>query len=167
LSPANGNDPRTFPQIWNATADDIEQTESDVASQGSAVSVLETDVASQGSAVSVLETDVDVLQAGFVSHGTSTGGTVALNFSSGNALVSHLISGSSVAVTGVSYLPGFTRTVRLHGGTAVASLDVPADWVFVGNAAGTAIGTATTVVVTATSFGTAASQVVAAYAEEA
>ena len=153
LSPANGNDPRTFPQIWNATADDIEQTESDVASQGSAVSVLET--------------DVDVLQAGFVSHGTSTGGTVALNFSSGNALVSHLISGSSVAVTGVSYLPGFTRTVRLHGGTAVASLDVPADWVFVGNAAGTAIGTATTVVVTATSFGTAASQVVAAYAEEA
>lgn len=166
LTPADGNDPRTFPQIWNATANDIEQAESDIASQGSAISTLESSVASQGSGITAVESDVDVLQAGFVSHGTSTGGTVALNFTSGNALVSHLITGSSVSVTGVSYLPGFTRTVRLHGGTAVASLTVPVDWVFVGNAPGTAIGTATTVVVTATSFGTAATDVVAAYAEE-
>jgi len=146
LSPADGADPRTFPQIWNATADDIEQVEADVVT---------------------LESDVDFLQSGFVSHGTSTGGTVALNFSSGNALVSHEVSGTAVAITGASYSAGFSRTVRLYGGTAIASLSVPADWVFVGNAAGTSIGTATTVVVTATSFGTAASQVVAAYAEEA
>ena len=139
LTPGDGADPRTFPAIWNATADDIEQAEA----------------------------DIDVLQSGVVSHGTSTGGTVALNFSSGNALVSHPITGSSVAVTGVSYLPGSTRTVRLHGGTAIASVTLPVDWVFVGSAPGTAIGTATTVVVTATCFGTAASQVVAAYAEEA
>jgi hypothetical protein len=31
LTPANGSDPRTFPAIWNATADDIEQAETDIA----------------------------------------------------------------------------------------------------------------------------------------
>ena len=31
LTPANGSDPRTFPAIWNATADDIEQAEADIA----------------------------------------------------------------------------------------------------------------------------------------
>jgi hypothetical protein len=153
VTPGDGANPRTFPEIFNAAADVIESNE--------------TSLASQGSAISALETDVDLLDSGFVSHGTSTGGTVAFDFSSGNALVSHLITGSSVAVTGVSYLPGSTRTVRLHGGTAVASVTLPVDWVFLGSAPGTAIGTATTVVVTATSFGTAASQVVAAYAEEA
>jgi hypothetical protein len=30
LTPANGSDPRTFPAIWNATADDIEQLQSDL-----------------------------------------------------------------------------------------------------------------------------------------
>ena len=146
LTPADGADPRTFPTIWNATADDIEQAEADIATQGSAIVELES---------------------GLVSHGTSTGGTVAFNFSSGNALVSHQIAGAAVTVTGSGYVAGSTRTVRLYGGTAVASLTVPNDWVFVGNAAGTSIGTATTVVVTATSFGTAATDVVAAYAEEA
>jgi hypothetical protein len=38
LTPADGADPRTFPAIWNATADGIE-------AQGSAISVLESDVA--------------------------------------------------------------------------------------------------------------------------
>ena len=31
LTPANGSDPRTFPAIWNATAEDIEQAETDIA----------------------------------------------------------------------------------------------------------------------------------------
>jgi hypothetical protein len=146
LTPGDGADPRTFPAIWNATADVIE---------------------SQGSAVVVTESDIAALEAGIVSFGTSTGGTVALDFTDGNALVSHLISGSAVAITGADYVAGSTRTVRLSGGTAVASLAVPNDWVFVGNAPGTAVGTATTVVVTATCFGTAASDVVAAFAEEA
>lgn len=153
LTPGDGADPRTFPAIFNAAADVIDANE--------------TAVASQGSAITAVEADVDALQAGFVTHGTSTGGTVALTFDSGDALVSHQVEGTAVAITGIDYLAGFTRTVRLYGGTAVASLDVPADWVFVGNAAGTSIGTATTVVVTATSFGTAATDVVAAYAEEA
>jgi hypothetical protein len=30
LTPANGSDPRTFPAIWNATAEDIEQAELDI-----------------------------------------------------------------------------------------------------------------------------------------
>lgn len=144
LTPANGADPRTFPAIWNATADDIEQAEADIV---------------------VLESEVDVLQAGIVSLGTSTGGTVALNFGSGAPLISHQVTGTAVSFTGAGYTVGSTRTVRMLGGTAVASVSFPAGWVFVGSAAGTSIGTATTVVVTATSFGTAASNVVAAYAK--
>ena len=31
LTPPNGSDPRTFPAIWNATAEDIEQAETDIA----------------------------------------------------------------------------------------------------------------------------------------
>lgn len=31
LTPADGSDPRTFPAIWNATADDIEQSQADIA----------------------------------------------------------------------------------------------------------------------------------------
>ena len=41
LTPADGSDPRTFPAIWNATADSVEATEGTVASQGSAIADLE------------------------------------------------------------------------------------------------------------------------------
>jgi hypothetical protein len=153
ITPGDGSDPRTFPAIWNATADDIEQAEADIVSQGSAIVLVED--------------EVDSLQAGVVSLGTSTGGTASLDFTSGEVLRSHVISGGAVTITGSNYVPGSTRTLRLFDGTAVASLSLPPEWVFVGNAAGTAIGTATTVIVTATSFGTVASSVVAAYAEEA
>ena len=139
LTPADGSDPRTFPAIWNATANVIDAQADDIAT----------------------------LDAGVVSLGTSTGGTVAFDFTDGDVLISHLISGTAVTITGADYVGGSTRTVRLHGGTAVASLAVPNDWVFVGNAPGTAVGTATTVIVTATCFGTAASDGVAAFAEEA
>jgi hypothetical protein len=44
LTPADGADPRTFPTIWNATADSVEATEGTVASQGSAIVALEADV---------------------------------------------------------------------------------------------------------------------------
>jgi hypothetical protein len=151
LTPGDGSDPRTFPEIFNAAADDIEQAQSDISSQGSAISVLES--------------EVDVLQAGVVSLGTSTGGTAALTFASGAPLISHEVSGTAVVVTGSDYTVGSTRTLRLVGGSAVASVTTPSDWVFVGSAAGTSIGTATTVIITATSFGTAASNVVAAYAK--
>jgi hypothetical protein len=41
LTPANGSDPRTFPAIWNATADDIEQAETDIATLQGDVSAIE------------------------------------------------------------------------------------------------------------------------------
>lgn len=181
LTPADGTDPRTFPTIWNATAGQIETAQSNISALQSAdvaqdlrldtvesdVSVLQGTTAGQGSAISVLQGDVLTLQDGLVSLGTSTGGTVSVSFSDSDALISHEITGSSVAVEGSDYTSGATKTIRLFGGTAVASLTVPAGWVFVGNAAGTSIGTATTVIVTATSFGTAATDVVAAYAEQA
>jgi hypothetical protein len=150
LTPANGADPRTFPAIWNATAVDIETAESEI-------DVLQSDI-------DVLQSETDVLQAGVVSLGTSTGGTASLDFTSGEVLLSHQVSGAAVTIAASGYQPGSTRTLRLLGGTAVASVTTPSDWVFVGGAAGTSIGTATTVIVTATSFGTAASNVVAAYA---
>jgi len=151
LTPGDGSDPRTFPAIFNSAADVIEANESSVASQGSAITVLES--------------DVDSLQAGVVSLGTSTGGTASLDFTTGDVLQSHQVSGTAVTVAASGYQPGSTRTLRLVGGTAVASVTLPVDWVFVGTTAGTSIGTATTVIVSATSFGTAASNVVAAYAK--
>jgi hypothetical protein len=42
LTPANGSDPRTFPAIWNATADDIEQAETDIAAAELDIDNLET-----------------------------------------------------------------------------------------------------------------------------
>ena len=44
LTPEDGSDPRTFPAIWNATADSVEGTQGTVASQGSAIVALEADV---------------------------------------------------------------------------------------------------------------------------
>jgi hypothetical protein len=41
-TPANGSDPRTFPAIWNATANDIEQAEADIASAESNITSLQT-----------------------------------------------------------------------------------------------------------------------------
>jgi hypothetical protein len=44
LTPANGSDPRTFPAIWNATADDIEQAETDIATLQGDVTTLQGDL---------------------------------------------------------------------------------------------------------------------------
>jgi len=142
VTPADGADPRTFPAIWNATATIIEANES----AGSAVSGLVQDKAG----VLVASSD-----------------TVDLDFSTATPLVSRAVSGTAVSVTGSSYEAGVTRTLRILGGTVVASLSVPSDWVFVGGAAGTSIGTGVTAIITATAFGTVATDVVAAYAVEA
>ena len=98
--------------------------------------------------------------------GVTTAGsdTVALDFSAGDGLISRAVSGTAVSVTASNYQAGAIRTVRFVGGTAVASLSFPSGWVFVGGAAGTALGTATTAVLSATSFGTAAADVVAVWA---
>ena len=96
-----------------------------------------------------------------------TADTIALDFSAGDGFVTRVVSGIAVTVTGTGYEAGAIRTVRFTGGTAVASVSVPAGWVFVGSAAGTALGTAVTAVLSATSFGTAEADVVAVWAEEA
>ena len=139
VTPADGADPRTFPAIWNATATVIESNES------------------AGSAV--LQDKAGVLVA--------DSDTVELDFSTETPLVSRSVSGTAVTVTGSSYEAGVTRTLRILGGSSEASLTVPGDWVFVGGAAGTSIGSGVTAVITATAFGTAATDVVAAFAVEA
>jgi hypothetical protein len=160
LTPADGADPRTFPAIWNATANTIEAAQASIVSQGNAITAVEGSAVALGSAV-------DNLKSGDVAHDSFGSDTIALDFTSNSAVFSRQVSGTAVAITGSNYFAGATKTVRLFGGTAVASLSVPVDWVFVGTAAGTSIGTATTVVISATAFGTAATDVVAAYAEEA
>lgn len=123
--------------------------------------------------VSVVAKAGDTMTGGLVVPNVTLGvtaagsDTVALDFATGDGFLSRNIGGTAVVVTGSGYSAGRTKTIRFVGGTAVASLAVPADWTFVGSAAGTAIGTAVTVILTATSFGTAESDVVAAYAEEA
>jgi hypothetical protein len=80
LTPANGGDPRTFPVIWNATADVVESNEVAVLSQGSAITTLEGTVASQGSAISAIEAwDIDDLND--VSLGTAVMDGQVLAFS--------------------------------------------------------------------------------------
>jgi len=55
LTPGDGADPRTFPAIWNATADTIE-------SQGSAIVAVEGSAVALGSAISAIEAwDLDDL----------------------------------------------------------------------------------------------------------
>jgi hypothetical protein len=55
LTPADGGDPRTFPTIWNATADSIESLQVSTAANGSAILSLSPQVAANGSAISVIE----------------------------------------------------------------------------------------------------------------
>ena len=106
------------------------------------------------------------LTAPNVQLNVATSGTdsIALAFAT-EGFVSRQVSGTAVVVTASGYAAGRTKTLRLIGGTAVASVTVPSDWTFVGGAAGTALGTAVTAILTATAFGTAASSVVAAWAE--
>lgn len=51
LSPANGNDPRTFPEIWNATSDVIDASEAGLVSQGSRLSTAESDIQANEAAI--------------------------------------------------------------------------------------------------------------------
>jgi hypothetical protein len=173
LTPADGSDPRTFPSIWNATASDIETAESEidvlqttVNGNGTAITALQGSAVALGSAVDVLEADVETLEQDKVGVLSAGSNSVSLDFASATPLVTRTASGS-VAVSGTNYEPGVTRTLRILGAGSAVPLSVPGDWVFVGSAVGTAVPANETVIVTATSFGTVATSVVAAYAEEA
>lgn len=153
LTPGDGSDPRTFPEIFNGVADTIE-------SQGSAITGAESDI-------DTLQSEMDDVQQEKVGVLIAGSDSITVDFSTETPLVSRSVSGTAVTVSGSNYEAGVTRTVRLLGGGSEASLSVPADWVFVGNAVGTSVPAGTAVVISATAFGTAATDVVAAYAEEA
>jgi hypothetical protein len=171
----------TTPNFGWPTPDDTDQVSAGAAAIRNLGNAVDTSVTAQGTAITGLESDVadkvdkdgDTMTGGLVAPNvslgvtTATSDTVALDFSTGDGFVSRQVGGTAVVVTGANYTAGATKTVRFVGGAAVASLDVPADWVFVGSAAGTALGTAVTAVISATAFGTAESDVVAAFAEEA
>lgn len=160
-----------------ALGDAIDAT---VFAQSTAITAIEGDVATNGSAITTLQSDVasklplaggtvtgNILAQNIELDVTTAGSdTITLDFA-GDGFVSRAVGGTAVTISGTSYGNGRTATLRLVGGTAVASITVPAEWTFVGSAAGTSLGTATTAILTATAFGTAASDVVAAYAEEA
>jgi len=94
LTPPNGADPRTFPTIWNATADVIDAVDSGldtlegsvtalsgtVSSQGSAITVVEGSAVALGSAVSVIQAwDLDDLND--VTIGTAVSNGQVLSYS--------------------------------------------------------------------------------------
>lgn len=109
LTPADGGDPRTFPAIWNATADDVEALDATVLSQGSALVAVEGTVASQGSAISVIEAwGIDDLQ------------DVAL----GTALVDGQVLAYSTAI------PGWTNATAAGGGKILQVVSVFKDNIF-------------------------------------
>jgi len=168
------------------TPDDTDQLSAGAAAIRTLGSAIDARVYTQSTAIATAIAEIDLNTAAVAARvplagGTMTGklraptvelditsagsDTIALNFSDGNAYVSRSVGGTAVTITGSGYGAGQTKTVRIVGGTAVASLSVPAGWTFVGTAAGTSIGTATTAVITATAFGTAATDVVAGFAE--
>lgn len=97
-----------------------------------------------------------------VAFSAAASDSITVDFES-ERFVTRDVSGTAVAIAGTAYAEGRRTELRLVGGTAVASITYPAQWTFVGTAAGTSLGTATTALITATSFGTAESDVVATW----
>ena len=168
----------TTPTFGWPTPDDTDQLSDGAAAIRNLGDAADATATAQGTAITGLQTGKvskagDTMTGGLAAPNvklgvtTSSSDTVALDYSTGDGFISRQVAGTAVVITGANYAAGATKTVRLIGGTAVASLAVPSDWVFVGSAAGTALGTAVTAVVTATAFGTTESSVVAAFAEEA
>lgn len=88
LTPGDGSDPRTFPSIWNETADtiesqgtaisgaesDIDTLQSDVTANGTAITGLQSDVSTLQSDVTAAESDIDTLQSDVTANGTAITG---------------------------------------------------------------------------------------------
>jgi hypothetical protein len=62
LTPADGSDPRTFPAIWNSTADDIEAVQSGLGAVESTVTALGGTVTSQGGIITANSTAIAGLE---------------------------------------------------------------------------------------------------------
>lgn len=154
-TPANGGDPRTFPAIWNAAADDIEAAESDI-------DTLQSDVITNANAVSTLETRVEDIAFGVE---TLASDTIVIDFAEDEPFLTRTLSGTSVDVSAVNYGAGVSKTLRLVGGASAATVTVDSDWVFVGAEPSLEVPANGTVIVALTSYGTSAVDVVGAWAE--
>lgn len=156
-TPANGADPRTFPAIWNATADEIEAAQSDI-------DTLESDVQTNATAVSDLETRVEDIAFGV---GTLDSDTIVIDFETDEPFLSRALSGTTVDISAVNYTAGNSKTLRLVAGGSDADVTVDSSWVFVGAEPSLVVPANGTVIVALTSYGTSASDVVGAWAETA
>lgn len=138
----------TTPNFGWPTPDDTDQLSDGAAAIRNLGDAIDASVASLGIGVTVASSD-----------------TIDLDFGTGDEFLTRTVSGTDVEIAATQYEPGRTKTVRIIGGADVASLSVPSEWVFVGQAAGTAIAAETTVLITAISFGTAETDVVATFSE--
>jgi hypothetical protein len=71
LTPGDGADPRTFPAIWNVTADEIEAVQSGLGSVESTVTALGGTVATQGGIITANSTAIAGLDATVLSQGAT------------------------------------------------------------------------------------------------
>lgn len=62
ITPGNGSDPRTFPAIWNATAEQIEQAQTDIDALESSVGTAQADIDALESSVGTAQADIIALQ---------------------------------------------------------------------------------------------------------
>lgn len=115
------------------------------------------------SRLATAETDIDALEAATLAVDTASSDTVNLNFSA-DRLVKRAVAGN-VTFTGSNYTAGKSVTVRLVGDGSSRDLSFPADWKFV-SIKPTALAANKTGVLATTCFGSAASDVVAAWAFE-
>jgi hypothetical protein len=107
LTPANGSDPRTFPAIWNATADDIEQAETDIATLQGDVSAIEAwDLDDINDVVITSATTGEVLKYDGTNwiNGTDASGKIlqVVQASKTDAFTASVASGANTEVTGLS-----------------------------------------------------------------
>lgn len=92
---------------------------------------------------------------------TAGSDTVALDFSTGNGLVTRTATGT-ITFTGANYSAGSTVTARIVPGGSSRTLNFPAGWVFVGGKP-TSIAASKTGILTVTSFGTTEADCVASF----
>lgn len=95
----------------------------------------------------------------------STTGTIDIDFSGALLQTQGALTGN-ITYTGSNYAAGSSVTIRVVGGTSSQTLTFPSGWVFVGTAP-TSLAAGKTAILTVTSFGTTAANVVAAWAVSA
>lgn len=96
-----------------------------------------------------------------VSLTTGASDTVALDFTSGNGLITRAAA-AAVTFTGANYSAGSTVTVRIVAGAAARAFTFPAGWVFVGSKP-TQIAASKSGILTVTSFGTTEADCIASW----